>query len=908
MTKNSPPAAPSTILARTQGDRPILQDFRPLSQSLEWELSRTYFQHRGSRAFAAASDHVPFEITSDGTLSLQAAEVVFEHLSVTDSGNRNDRVVLLELGAGSGLFARFFLDHFQRLCATAGKPYYERLSYLVSDKSEQMLRDIHQGGLLADHGAVAHLTPIDAFEPGRDLERAQAALGLNRCGPHAVFANYVLDVLPVTALHFSGESVEELVVRTRLARHADLREYGLTVERLNDRVTATDAAATRELAELYPLFALEYAYQPVSLESIPYGAVAQRFGQKAGGHVVFNFGALQCIDALKRLIDPRGFILVNDYGWLDADRGDDGNVYQRFSGSVAHGLNFPLIEAFCRETGFNWVAPDGDTGLIYSRMIGHAPQPSVVARFREAFGKAAADRRNRGVAEARTCVQQGRVDQALAAYERALAVQPYNWALADEVARFLITALGDFNHALQMTEYGLSLNPSCAASLWNNLGDCRLNLGLEGARACYERAQEVDATNARALLGLALCQIDERDYRGALTNLAAALVHDQRLEYRDRILQKQTEVLQRLDQRWQREQLNLANRVSRRIATAPVQQVELPRASLARTSAKTPLVLRQFQSPGDIVMLTAAVRDLHLSYPGQFLTDVRTPCPQLWEHNPYVTPLDDADPDVRVIDCAYPLIHRSNQAPYHFIHGFIEFLNERLGLSIRPTLFRGDIHLSPEERAWMSQVHEIAGDDQPFWIIVAGGKYDFTIKWWDTARYQAVVNRFRGAIRFVQVGECGHHHPALEGVIDLRGRTDLRQLVRLVYHSQGVVGPVNLLMHLAAAVETKDPRLPNRSCVVISGGREPAHWEAYPHHQFIHTLGALPCCADGGCWRSRTVPLGDGDDNDRPEHLCVDVVDGLPRCMDMIGADEVARRIELCLAAHRLGLRSPVAV
>ena len=28
------------------------------------------------------------------------------------------------------------------------------------------------------------------------------------------------------------------------------------------------------------------------------------------------------------------------------------------------------------------------------------------------------------------------------------------------------------------------------------------------------------------------------------------------------------------------------------------------------------LILRNFQSPGDIVMLTAAVRDLHRAYPG----------------------------------------------------------------------------------------------------------------------------------------------------------------------------------------------------------------------------------------------------------------------------------------------------
>jgi ADP-heptose:LPS heptosyltransferase len=304
------------------------------------------------------------------------------------------------------------------------------------------------------------------------------------------------------------------------------------------------------------------------------------------------------------------------------------------------------------------------------------------------------------------------------------------------------------------------------------------------------------------------------------------------------------------------------------------------------------LILTNFQSPGDIVMLTAAVRDLHRCHPGEFLTDVRTPCPALWEHNPHLTPLDERDPGVEVIACEYPLIHRSNQEPNHFLHGFVAFLNDRLGLRIRVTEFKGDIHISDREKHWFSRVEEIKGRNTPFWLLTSGGKRDYTIKWWDPDRYQQVVDHFRGRIEFVQVGALDHHHPPLDGVIDLRGQTDLRQLVRLVYHAQGVISAVSLLMHLASAVEVKPGMPKNRPCVVIAGGREPPQWAAYPHHQFIHTVGALRCCDNGGCWKSRTVPIGDGDEKDRPEHLCVDVVGVLPRCMHMITADEVVRRVQ----------------
>jgi hypothetical protein len=138
-----------------------------------------------------------------------------------------------------------------------------------------------------------------------------------------------------------------------------------------------------------------------------------------------------------------------------------------------------------------------------------------------------------------------------------------------------------------------------------------------------------------------------------------------------------------------------------------------------------------------------------------------------------------------------------------------------------------------------------------------------------------------------------------------------------MHHAQGVLCGVTLPMHLAAAVETRKGMPKNRPCVVIAGGREPMQWEAYPHHQFIHANGALRCCDIGGCWKSRTVPLGDGDKKD--ESLCLDVVNletlerkrgkewgtelqkepkknatqrFLPRCMDMVSSEEVIRRIE----------------
>jgi hypothetical protein len=77
------------------------------------------------------------------------------------------------------------------------------------------------------------------------------------------------------------------------------------------------------------------------------------------------------------------------------------------------------------------------------------------------------------------------------------------------------------------------------------------------------------------------------------------------------------------------------------------------------------LILDNHQSPGDTLMLTAAVRDLHLCHPGKFITDVRTPSPEVWENNPYLNPLREDDPGVERLVCHYPLVHRKRHPGHH---------------------------------------------------------------------------------------------------------------------------------------------------------------------------------------------------------------------------------------------------
>lgn len=281
-------------------------------------------------------------------------------------------------------------------------------------------------------------------------------------------------------------------------------------------------------------------------------------------------------------------------------------------------------------------------------------------------------------------------------------------------------------------------------------------------------------------------------------------------------------------------------------------------------------------------MLTAAVRDLHTAHPGQFYTNVVSSCPDIWEHNPNVRPVGD---EGELIHCSYDPRELAHTG-LHFVHAFRLDLERQLGVQIPQGPLHGDIHISHEELAMPCPING------PFWLVNAGVKQDFTCKQW--GRFQEVVDELLGQLQFVQVGAAEHLHPALNGVIDLRGKTTVRELIRLVHHSDGALCGVTALMHLAAAVPVREGR-PERACVVLGGAREPPAWEAYKNHQFLSNVGSLPCCAERACWKSRTVALNDGAEHDAK--LCaqpVEIGPGMfvPKCMDLIATEAVVAAIE----------------
>jgi len=84
------PSAIEQILARSQSGRDMVQDFVPLAESLEWELGQEYLKERGSAAFTADANPVPYVVNNSGELSSNAAEVLYEGLEARGQGREGE--------------------------------------------------------------------------------------------------------------------------------------------------------------------------------------------------------------------------------------------------------------------------------------------------------------------------------------------------------------------------------------------------------------------------------------------------------------------------------------------------------------------------------------------------------------------------------------------------------------------------------------------------------------------------------------------------------------------------------------------------------------------------------------------------------------------------------------------------
>lgn len=111
-------------------------------------------------------------------------------------------------------------------------------------------------------------------------------------------------------------------------------------------------------------------------------------------------------------------------------------------------------------------------------------------------------------------------------------------------------------------------------------------------------------------------------------------------------------------------------------------------------------------------------------------------------------------------------------------------------------------------------------------------------KEWYTNRYQQIINLLSSTYTFVQIGS--KNDEPLANVIDMRGKTTVRETASILYHSTLLVSHVGFLMHLARAVDCRS--------VIIYGGREHPNQSGYSCNSNIYQKEECsPCWQHNRC-------------------------------------------------------------
>ncbi|HEU0123911.1 MAG TPA: hypothetical protein VFQ91_25490 [Bryobacteraceae bacterium] len=525
MTDDSPD--PVETLRRATIPSRLIEDFRPLAESLEWRLSEAYWLETGTKAFIEQS--VPYSATSGGTLAQDAAALL---LANCRDDPPSGPFAVLELCAGSGLFARLLVDSFRRQCIEAGETFHEQMTFLATDRSPATLAQWSEFGVWDG----VNVTPAlgDARRP-LDWLTPDGPVRLHNI--RAVFCNYGLDSLPAAIVRRGESGPEELCLRSHYtADEARRRRYGSpSIEELQQRAERADPG----LLHLGDLFEVEATFLP----SRPFPLLDEALAiYGSAPRVIWNYGAMECLAAILPALHRSGFFLVNDYGIVDGAEPVTHSTPQRFGSSKALGLHFPILGRFVETLGAEWLEPDTFAGgNLHPRLIVRSAAPRTRAVFSERLGHS--PWAQAGV-RAQSHVRAGALEEARAVYMTALSHCRRDWALLGETAEFLIRQADDPEAGLELAKSALALNPWYSTWLWNVYGDAYYALQrYPEALAAYKIAEEKSPRDVRTQVNLSYAYAALENNEDALVAIGRGFAHDTSGDFRDRLRDKQQQIL-----------------------------------------------------------------------------------------------------------------------------------------------------------------------------------------------------------------------------------------------------------------------------------------------------------------------------------------------------------------------------
>jgi hypothetical protein len=326
-------------LAPATAERFVIEREIRLSRSLLWAAQRRFFDRQGVAAWSTGP--VPSYVTNNPALARAYAELALGFLrDRAAAGARFDAdnpFTVIELGAGSGRFAFFFVTRLRALLALS--PFADvPFRYVMTDFTRSNLDFWRRHEALAPL-REARLLDFALFDAEGDahlnLDIAQRTVTPGTLAhPPVVIANYVFDGVTQDAFSVRGGEV------------------------LDCRVTLSAATPDPDLDDPQVMAALTAGYSdhPLAGPAYPeplFNEILADYAQSLGDTtILFPATALRCLDRLARWCDGRMLLLTADRGeQREEDLGRRQSLGLAVHGSISFPVNYHAIAEYVVRRG-----------------------------------------------------------------------------------------------------------------------------------------------------------------------------------------------------------------------------------------------------------------------------------------------------------------------------------------------------------------------------------------------------------------------------------------------------------------------------------------------------------------------------------------------------------------------------
>jgi hypothetical protein len=345
------------LIARAEVSQARRGEPTPLSQSPLWRLQRRYFEQVGIRAWR--DNVVPSFITSNAFIADAYARLAAGYLADLPPGQP---LTILEIGAGAGRFAHFFLRRFFGDPATARS--FPAARYVLTDVSEaniEFCRAHEKFAPFVERGLL-DFARFDATTQ----DRLQLRVGGKTLAPQPTMAiaNYVFDSLEQDLFEASAGQLFELWTSL------DRVEAGLAGIEVRHHKRPHD---------------------PRRYPDPQWRALLSDYASAIhDGAFLFPVGAARVLDNLRRLAPESLLVVAADKGVsrIEALRGAPRPSPTRH-GSVSFAVNFHALAALTRQAGGDVLQPPHASAALH--VMGFAFGAADLPQTRRAYADAIAN-------------------------------------------------------------------------------------------------------------------------------------------------------------------------------------------------------------------------------------------------------------------------------------------------------------------------------------------------------------------------------------------------------------------------------------------------------------------------------------------------------------------------------------